>query len=102
LRSWNYNPHRRTDVLPLHPELVSLLPGMLAGMKRGQLLFPKLERKKTWLMVKKDLERVGIAYETEEGIADFHAAGRHTHTLQSYFGMEQRSPRLRNWPAIPT
>jgi hypothetical protein len=30
-------------------------------------------------MVKKDLERVGIPYETEEGIADFHAAGRHTH-----------------------
>jgi site-specific recombinase XerD len=33
-------------------------------------------------MVKKDLERVGIAYETEEGIADFHAAGRHTHITE--------------------
>ncbi len=30
-------------------------------------------------MVKKDLERVGIPYETKEGIADFHAAGRHSH-----------------------
>ena len=30
-------------------------------------------------MVKKDLERVGIAYETPDGIADFHAAGRHTY-----------------------
>jgi site-specific recombinase XerD len=30
-------------------------------------------------MVKKDLERVGIPYETAEGIADFHAAGRHSH-----------------------
>ena len=30
-------------------------------------------------MVKKDLERVGIPYETHEGIADFHAAGRHSH-----------------------
>ena len=38
-----------------------------------------LERKKTWFMVKKDLERVGIPYETEEGFADFHAAGRHSH-----------------------
>ena len=29
-------------------------------------------------MVKKDLERVGIPYETADGIADFHASGRHT------------------------
>jgi len=43
------------------------------------LLFPRIERKKTWYMVKKDLERVGIPYETPDGIADFHAAGRHTH-----------------------
>ena len=42
------------------------------------LLFPRIERKKTWLMVKKDLERIGIPYETPEGIADFHAAGRHS------------------------
>ena len=46
------------------------------------MLFPKLERKKTWLMVKKDLERVGIAYETDAGIADFHAAGRHSHITE--------------------
>lgn len=30
-------------------------------------------------MVKKDLERVGIPYETQEGVADFHAAGRHSY-----------------------
>jgi hypothetical protein len=30
-----------------------------------------------------DLERVGIAYKNEEGIiADFHAAGRHTHVTE--------------------
>lgn len=29
--------------------------------------------------MKKDLERVGIPYESEEGIADFHAAGRHSY-----------------------
>ncbi len=74
--------HRRTDVLPLHQELVSLMRQWLVGVRADQLLFPKLERKKTWLMVKKDLERVGIAYETEAGIADFHAAGRHTHITE--------------------
>jgi hypothetical protein len=46
----------------------------LKGLAAGQQLFPKLERKKTL-----DLERVGIAYETEDGIADFQAAGRHSH-----------------------
>jgi hypothetical protein len=30
-------------------------------------------------MVQKDLERAGIPYETREGLADFHAAGRHSH-----------------------
>ena len=30
-------------------------------------------------MVKKDLERVGIAYHTPQVIADFHAAGRYSH-----------------------
>lgn len=33
-------------------------------------------------MVKKDLERIGIPYENEDGIADFHAAGRHTHITE--------------------
>ncbi len=71
--------HRRTDVLPLHPDLVSILPTWLAGKKPTEKLFPKLERKKTWLMVKLDLERVGIPYETADGVADFHASGRHSY-----------------------
>ena len=33
-------------------------------------------------MIKKDLERVGIPYRTEEGTADFHAVGRHTHITE--------------------
>jgi hypothetical protein len=33
-------------------------------------------------MVKLDLERVGISYETAEGVADFHAAGRHTYITE--------------------
>jgi site-specific recombinase XerD len=71
--------HRKRDTLPLHAELVAVLAEWLPTLGPDELLFPKLERKKTWFMVKKDLERVGIAYVTEEGIADFHAAGRHSH-----------------------
>ncbi len=71
--------HRKRDILPLHAELVAVLAEWLPTLGADELLFPKLERKRTWFMVKKDLERVGIAYKTDEGIADFHAAGRHSH-----------------------
>ncbi len=71
--------HRRKDVLPLHPDLVAMVREWVRGIGPDDLLFPRIERKKTWLMVKKDLERVGIPYETPDGIADFHAAGRHSH-----------------------
>ncbi|AMV40263.1 Tyrosine recombinase XerC [Planctomyces sp. SH-PL62] len=71
--------HRREDTLPMHPELVAMVSEWIAGMDADQPLFPRLDRKKTWLMVKLDLERIGIPYETPDGIADFHAAGRHSH-----------------------
>ncbi len=74
--------HRKKDVLPLHPELAAALPEWLKGLKPSDKLFPNLERKKAWLMVKRDLERVEIPYENEDGIADFHAAGRHTHITE--------------------
>lgn len=71
--------HRKRDTLPVHPELLELLREWLPSLAAGAFLFPNLERKKTWQMVKTDLEAAGIAYETEEGIADFHAAGRHSY-----------------------
>ena len=74
--------HRRKDTLPLHPELTEMLREWVADLDDDEPLFPKLERRRTWLMVKKDLERIGIPYETKEGIADFHAAGRHTHITE--------------------
>ena len=74
-----HSKHRRKDVLPLHLELVPEIRKWLKGMKPDEKLFPKLEKRRTWLCVKKDLERIGIPYETHEGIADFHAAGRHSH-----------------------
>ncbi len=77
-----FSKHRRKDVLPLHPELVAMLREWLKGVGPAEKLFPKLDRRKTWLMVQKDLERAGIPYETPEGIADFHAAGRHTHITE--------------------
>ncbi|MGA2253573.1 MAG: site-specific integrase [Thermoguttaceae bacterium] len=77
-----YSKHRRKDVLPLHLELVAELRKWFAEMAAGDKLFPKLAGKDTAQMVKHDLEKAGIAYRNEEGIADFHAAGRHTHITE--------------------
>ncbi len=74
--------HRRRDVLPLHPELVTMLREWLEGMDPGKVLFPMLAKRRTWRMVRLDLERAGIAYETVDGVADFHAAGRHTYITE--------------------
>ena len=74
--------HRKTDVLPLHPDLVPMLREWTKGLRPDDLLFPRLARRRTWLMVKKDLERAGIPYVTPDGVADFHAAGRHTHITE--------------------
>ncbi len=71
--------HRKKDVLPLHHDLVSRIPTWFAHLSLDEPLFPKLKNRRTWLMVKRDLERAGIPYETPEGIADFHAAGRHSY-----------------------
>ena len=53
-----------------------------AGLLPNAVLFPRLAKRRTWLIVKKDLERVGIPYRTDEDIADFHASDRHTHITQ--------------------
>ncbi len=77
-----HSKHRRKDTLPLHSELVSMLREWLVGLEQEEPLFPKLAKRRTYRMVKLDLERVGIPYKTAEGIADFHAAGRHTHITE--------------------
>jgi integrase len=71
--------HRRKDVLPLHPNLVVMVRAWIKGLGPGDHLFPDLVNKETSTMVKQDLERAGIPYETEDGIADFHASGRHSY-----------------------
>jgi len=74
--------HRKKDILPLHPDLTSMLEGWMADLAPDEKLFPKLAKRRTSLMVKKDLERAGIPYKTSDGFADFHAAGRHTYITE--------------------
>jgi len=56
-----------------------LLREWLPELKPDEHLFPKIERRRSWRMVRRDLERIGIPYENEDGVADFHAAGRHSY-----------------------
>ena len=74
--------HRREDILPLHPELVQLLREWLPQLRPAEKLFPNLIRKKTAKMVRRDLQKAGIPYVNEDGVADFHAAGRHTYITE--------------------
>jgi integrase len=74
--------HRRKDVLPMHPQLVENLRDWTNDMKPRDRLFPGLATKKLYRMIQLDLRDAGIPYQTEEGIADFHAAGRHTYITQ--------------------
>lgn len=77
-----HSKHRRKDVLPLHPELVAELRVWFADLAPSDKLFPDLAGKNTAVMVKRDLERIGIPYRNDAGVADFHAAGRHTHITE--------------------
>ncbi len=70
------------SAFPLHPKLVQMLSVWLEELDPNAPLFPKLAKRRTWQMAKKDLERVGIPYENEDGIADVHAAGRHSHITE--------------------
>ncbi len=77
-----YSKHRRKDVLPLHADLVPEIRRWTDGLADDEPLFPKLANRKAYKMIQNDLEEAGIPYETEEGLADFHAAGRHTHITE--------------------
>ena len=74
--------HRKKDVLPLHPQLVTLLRQWLPESAPEKPLFPKLSRRKGYVMIRKDLEAAGIPYTTKDGDADFHAVGRHTYITE--------------------
>jgi integrase len=57
-----FSKHRHKDILPLHPELTPLVAEWIVGKQPTDKLFPRLDRKKTWFVVKKDLARAGIEY----------------------------------------
>jgi integrase len=71
-----YTKNSEPVELPMHPQLVELMVEWLPDAKPGLPLLPGFAKKKAWLMVKKDLERIGVAYKTKDGTADYHAVGR--------------------------
>jgi integrase len=77
-----YTKNGEEVLLPMHPQLVELMAEWLPQLIPGEPLLPGFARKKAWLMVKKDLERIGVAYETNDGTADYHAIGRCSYITQ--------------------
>lgn len=73
--------HRREDNIPVHRSLSSQLHDWLIDAEPDKPLFPKLDKRKTFRMIAKDLEQAGIAYKNDDGDADFHAL-RHTFISQ--------------------
>ncbi len=81
----SFSKNRRQDTVPLHSDVVELLIPWLGakdGMPSDVPVFPLLARsgklRKTSKMMQRDLERVGILYQDDDGLfADFHA-NRHT------------------------
>ena len=90
-----YSKHRREDVLPLHPDLVVRLRQWFSERERAldghsvilslnraadvkpECLFPGTWATRAFQMLRNDLDTAGIAYVTDDGVADFHSL-RHT------------------------
>ena len=75
--------------LKSHAEQVDVLEHCVAFLRQWlpeypaePPLFPKLSRRKGYVMIRKALEAAGIPYTTKDGDADFHAAGRHTYITE--------------------
>ncbi len=77
-----YTKNGEEAELPMHPQLVELMEEWLPDAKSQEPLLPRFAKKKAWLMVKKDLERIGIPYNTKDGTADYHAIGRCSYITQ--------------------
>jgi integrase len=72
-----YSKNRREDPLPLRPDTVRTLRSHLADRHPTALAFGLHRVERTAQLVRKDLEAAGFDYETDAGVADFHAL-RHT------------------------
>jgi integrase len=72
-----YSKHRRDDMQPIRPELAAALRPWLATKPDDAPVFGSLTMR-TGEMIRADLERADLPYETSEGTADFHAL-RHSY-----------------------
>jgi integrase len=86
-----FTKNGKTADIPLHPELVNDLRGLLSANDDPSA--PFLTGKmlpSTWKM-KKDLKRAGIEYENDKGRVDFHSL---RHTLATNLAIRNIAPRV--------
>ncbi|WP_172992148.1 tyrosine-type recombinase/integrase [Lacipirellula parvula] len=79
-----HSKRRRQDTLPLTSQLVSYLKLALRDLPADKLVFPGLEKRKTHVMIKKDLAEAGLDYQNADGeFRDWHAL-RHTYVSRAW------------------
>ncbi|MEW6744792.1 MAG: tyrosine-type recombinase/integrase [Planctomycetota bacterium] len=66
-----YSKRRREDRIPLREDLATLLKDFAKG--KSARLWPGTWHERSGDMIREDLERAGIAYESDDGYLDFHA-----------------------------
>lgn len=65
--------HRYRDVLAIHPDLASAVREWTTGLAAGDLIFPGLQSKKTFKMMKRDLKAAKLPYLMDGKFRDFHS-----------------------------
>jgi integrase len=68
-----YTKNGNLALLPLHDSVLPLLRQKLAGMERGDLLWPGLATKDGAHMIQHDMRDCGLPVRTERGIRAFHS-----------------------------
>ncbi len=68
-----HSKHKRLDTIPLPKSLLPLLVSWLATLQPGEPLFPRLAKRKTDKMIKRDLKAAGLSHLQKEGCLDFHS-----------------------------
>ena len=79
-----YSKHRRRDVIRIAKGLLPVLRPWLNEIPQGEAIFPLLARRKSYKIIRVDLEAAGISYRTSDGkFRDWHAL-RHSFITRAW------------------
>ncbi|GBD35307.1 Tyrosine recombinase XerC [bacterium HR36] len=83
--------NRKQAELPLHRDLIPILRDQIAGKSPEAPLFRLPYRGNICRMLRRDLQRAGIPYRTQEGVLDFHAFRAYFATILAASGVSVKA-----------